>query len=341
MKKIFLQLVLTAFLSTLLLIPSGAAQFQDDSGAGQPVFCDGYRDWSTFISSTISYDGFVEYWDDILIRYNVNFCHYTDIDNMLKRINKARAQIRDAFYACADTTRMKKTYYELEAELFFLRNYIDADNGQFLVVDDQKIINDMRDFFVLNKGLFTDKEILDLFNRFKARYKSKLDTYKNCKDPSWGALVEKWNQFKKDAGGIAPALQQAKESIEKRWDRMAKAPWRHGDDFFGGFVDARINGLPPAEGWQQITEELEKNFPQGYTFDQLQAAKVQKESNLQYFFLEEQYLAQYQAQYAESSDTYTAEIIKRLMNLQILIEQTYPFQNQTIQCTRGIKDKQC
>lgn len=354
----------TWLLALLLLIlplsPVGAQQTAPDFGAdppdqnqeestgsgpgpisGQPIACDGYRDWSTFISSTISYDGFVEYWDDILVRYNTNICHYTDIDGLLKRITKVRKQIRNAFYACADTTQMKKTYYELEAELFFLRNYIDTENGSFIVVSDEKVTNDMRDFFVLNKGFFTDQEILELVDRFKARYSGKLKTYQNCTDPTWGALVEKWNQFKEDAGGIAPAVSQAKESFEKRWDRVEKTPWRRGDDFFGDFVDVRVNGLPAKDGFAQIGEALEESLPEGYTFEQLEAAKVESDKLYNYQAQEQLYLAQYQAQYSESSDQLTKNVLARLALLQNIITETFPYQNQTIQCTKSINDKQC
>lgn len=323
----------------VLLLPLNALAQQQQPG--QQVFCDGSRDWGTFISSVISYNGFVEYWDDILVRYNTNICHYTDIDGLLRRLTTVRKQIRNAFYACADTTHMKQTYYELEAELFFLRNYIDTENGSFLVTSDQKLINDLRATFVINRQLFTDEEILKLFDRFKKRYKAKLDTYRNCVDPTWGALVDKWNQFKEDAGGIAPAVSQAKESFEKRWDRVENTPWRRGDDFFGDFVDVRVNSLPAEEGFQQIGEELERNLPEGYTFEQLQAAKSVSDENLRNLATEQQYLAQYQVQYGESSDAFTEEVTNRLLLLKSIIVRTFPFQNQTIQCTKGIINKQC
>lgn len=340
MKKTTLQLI-SFFIGMSLMLSTSSVRAQDGSISGQPIVCDAYRDWSTFISSVISYDGFVEYWDDILIRYNTNICHYTDIYGLLQRLTKARQQIRNAFYACADTTKMKKTYYELEAELFFLRNYVDTENGSFIVLSDEKLIKSMRDFFVLNSGFFSDQEIIDLFDRFKSRYKAKLKTYQNCTDPTWGALVEKWNQFKEDAGGIAPALSQAKESFEKRWDRVEKTPWRRGDDFFGDFVDVRVNGLPAEEGFAQIGEALEENWPQGYTFEQLQSAKTLSDTNLNYLSKEQDYLAQYQVQYGESSDKLTMNVMSRLSLLQSIIKETYPFQNQTIQCTKSINDKQC
>jgi len=308
----------------------------------QGLLCRGDKDWSTFISATLGYDSFTEYWKDILIRYNTNLCYYNDIDFLLKRVDKARTKIRDAFYACTDTTRLKQRYYELEAELFFLRKYINTDNGQFLEEKNERtLIDALRDYFVLNKGFLKDDEILALFTQFKNRYKARLATYQDCSDPTWGALVEKWNQFKNDVGGFAPALQQAKRSFEKRWDKLAKAPWRTGGGYFAGLLDVRVNNLPAEQGFKQIGEALSQEFPEGYTFEQLETAKSNSDTNFQYANLEAQYLAQYQIQYGESSDAFTRQIVASLKTLQGIIEDTAPFQRQTIQCAKSVNSKQC
>ncbi|MBU0668419.1 hypothetical protein KJ951_03145 [Patescibacteria group bacterium] len=335
MKKILQKLVSTLIIC-LALLPAHAANAQ-----GTSLFCDGFRDWGTFISATASFDDFLEYWKDILVRYNTNYCLYLDIDNLLNRITKVRAQIRDAFYTCAGTAQMTKTYYELEAEIFFLRKYIDVDTGSFLVVDDAKVIKELRDYFVINKGFFSDAEITQLFDRFKKRYDSRLDSYRDCKDPAWGALVEKWNQFKDDIAGILPAITKMKESVEKSWDRMAKAPWRRGGDFFAGFIDARINLLPAELGIQQIGEELKKLKPEGYTFQEFQTTQAAAETNFQYAKQQQDYLSGYQAQFGEGSDTFTTAVVGSLNALQATIKGTFPYQNQVTQCTKAINNKQC
>ena len=335
MKNTVKKLVFTLIIS-LALIPAPAANAQ-----GSSLSCDGSRDWGTFISSTTGYDSFVEYWKDIIVRYNTNYCLYLDVDNLLNRITKVRAKIRDSFYACTNTDQMTKTYYELEAELFFLRKYVNLDSGSFLAVDDAKIIKELRDNFFINKKLFTDAEIMQLFDRFKKRYNSRLPAYANCKDPGWGGLVEKWNQFKKDVGGIAPLLQQTKESIEGSWVRMSKSPWRQGGNFFAGLIDGRINSLPAELGAQQIDEELKKLDPKGYTFQQFQAAQIQAETNFTYAKQKQDYLAAYQSAYGEGSDAFTTAVVGSLNALQATIRGTFPYQNQAMQCTKSINNKQC
>lgn len=309
--------------------------------SGGQVLCRGSRDWGTFISAVLSYDDFTEYWKDILSRYNANICHYQDIDSLLTRITGVREQLRRAFYVCANTDAMKRTYYELEAEVFFLRKFINTDYSGFTVVDDQKVINDLRGYFVVNKGFFSDAEIVTLFNRFKEKYKSRLAAYRTCTDPVWQNLVDKWNEFKSTAGGITPAVNRASESFEKRWDRMSKTSMNLGRDFWGGFLDARINGLPPEEGWDQIANTLKKNFPSGFTFQQIQAAKSVSDATYNSKEEEATYLAQYQMLYLETSDQFTGEITSRLNMTDAIIKDTYPYQNQTIQCVKSINNKQC
>jgi len=343
-------LLLTAFLSSSApsasnsaAVPLAQAQggkLWNDS-SGQQVICRGTRDWGTFISALISYDDFTEYWKDIFVRYNANICQYTDIDSLMTRITAVRKQIREAFYVCADTKKMKDTYYKLEAELFFLRKYVNTDNGQFLVVPDAQVQQDLKDYFVLNKGYFSDQQITDLFNQFKTKYSTRLETYKNCKDATWQNLLDKWNEFRTNAGGFGPAIKQASTSINKRWERMSNTPMKGGQSFLGGFVDARINGMPVKEGLDLIVQELNKNTPQGYTFDKLQATQDYKDQIAAENVDISNYIAQYQAQYAETADDYTFQIMSMLNQLDGIIQTTYPYENQTVQCVSRLNNKQC
>lgn len=354
MKKLLITISLIAFLTatvalgigsvaTLSATPQAHAQggkLWGDS-SGQPVICRGTRDWGSFISALISYDDFEEYWKDIFVRYSANICHYTDIDGLLKRVTAVRKQIREAFYVCADTSKMKDTYYRLEAELFFLRKYINTDKGAFLVVGDAQVQKELKDYFVLNKGYFSDAEITQLFNEFKTKYTTRLETYRNCTDATWENLVNKWNEFRENAGGFGPAIKQASTSISKRWERMASTPMKGGQSFLGGFVDARINGLPAEEGLDLIVQELEKNTPGGYTFDKLQATQNYK-AQIQAENVDiAAYISQYQAEYGETADDYTFQIMSMLNQLDDIIKSTYPFENQTIQCVQRLNNKQC
>ena len=344
MKTKLLTISLITFLVTVMLsgpaLAQGPASLWPDN-TGQQAICRGTRDWGTFISALIDYDDFVEYWKDIFVRYNSNICQYMDIDNLLKRVTKVRKQIRDAFYVCADTSKLKDTYYRLEAELYYLRKYINTDNGSFMNVSDAKMEEDLRNYFVINKGYFSSAQMTQLLSDLKSKYTPRLETYKNCKDATWQNLVDKWNEFKTNAGGIGPAIQQASASISKRWKRMANTPMKGGQSFFGGFVDARINDMPVKEGLELITQELQRNMPQGYTFNQLQSAQTAADTAFNELETFNNYAAEYQALYGETSDEYVKQIVYRLDVLDKAITETFPYENQTYQCVKRINNKQC
>lgn len=347
MKKILTTICLTVLILTASVTAFVPARIQSvgaqlwDSTTGQQAICRGKRDFGTFLSALISYDDFKEYWKDIFVRYNSNICQYTDIDALEKRITAVRKQIRAAFYVCADTTKMKDTYYKLEAELFYLRRYINTENGTFIPVNIDTVKNDLKDYFVINKGYFTDDKMTTLFNELKIKYTTRLETYKYCKDPSWQNLLDKWNEFRENAGGFGPAMKQASSSFKKRWERMANTPMKGGQSFLGGFLDARINGLPAKEGLDLIMQEIRKNTPGGFTFGALAADKNYKDKIQAENLDSATYIAQYQAQYGETADDYTFQIMATLNMLDDIIKTTAPYQNQTIQCTKRLNNKQC
>ncbi|MFC1747989.1 hypothetical protein ACFL2V_04210 [Pseudomonadota bacterium] len=314
------------------------AQYAGGSGGNEVICSTGYRDFSTFISSTIGFFEFSEYWKDILVRYNANICHYQDIYSLVQRLDRVRTQIRRAFYVCADTTRLKDTYYLLEAEIFFLRNFIETDNSQFIVKNDARLFKEFKKNFGKR---FTRTQLESVYDRFKTKYTNKLETYRNCKDGSWEALVNKWEEFKENAGGIGPALQRAKRQIESHYEKMANTSMDLGRDFIGGFVDVKINGLPVEEGLDQIMDEFDRNMPGGYSFQQLQVASDYSKVTVDYAEQEANYLINYFTLYHETSDDMTEKILARLNMLNRIIESTYPYENQTIQCTTRIVDKQC
>src|SRR5262249_25140524 len=145
---------------------------------GKELICrTGSRDWGSFISSVISYDDFNEYFKDLFVRYSANICLYTDIDSVQTKIKKVREQIRKAFFVCdPNANKLKRTYYELQAELFFLRKFVDMKNGQMLVVPDQEVIKQLKSYFVINKNFLSNEDIQKLFDKFKQKYGEKTKT---------------------------------------------------------------------------------------------------------------------------------------------------------------------
>ena len=336
-----IMLTLNIVLAAVVMLatpPLVSAQTGDMSGNGGAVFCrNGARDYSNFASSIISYDGFVEYWKDIIERYNSNICVYNDIESLLNRINKTRTLIRKAFYTCdASASKLAHTYDELEAELFFLRKYVTfSSNGQTWFKTDDEIKNAFMAYVVDNKKIFTSRELAEpLFQRILAKYKSRQDAYTNCKDPTWTNLIDKWNEFVDTAGGLGE-VKKSGATLD------AAAADLNKPIAFGSLFEFKINGLPPEESLNEILKELKKNTPQGVTFEEAKLAADQEKNRYQGALERLTYLNQYKVQYQNVSGELLKEIINRLGQLQDIIMDTFPFIGQAKQCTKGLLDKTC
>lgn len=346
MRKFTIGVMVFAFLAAqtayVPAAPVALAQTGDVSGTGGAVYCrNGARDWGGFISSVISYNGFVEYWKDILVRYNANMCLYLDIDNLMQKIDKTRELIRKAFYVCdSSAPKLKKTYYELEAELFFLRSYVDVGNGQILIKPEKGVANDFTNYFVNDKGFFSKADADILLQKFMDKYNAKQDTYLNCKDPTWGNLIQKWNEFKTNLGGFS-AIKEAAESIKKSWDKIVNTPFKRAGGMLGGLLDAKINSLDPATAWGDIAKQFSDNSPSGFTFDQFQAATASDNARVNQELTRANYLGQYTQLYQEGTANIVQEIIDRVDYLKTSIEGTYEFIDRTAACAKGVLDKVC
>ncbi len=337
------------------------AQTGDASGNGGAVVCrNGARDYGTFLSSVISYNGFTEYWKDIIVRYNHNMCLFLDIDNLLNRIDKTRQQIRNAFYTCdASAPKLRTLYYQLEAELFFLRDYVDFDDDGNIIFKSQNVItSDFTDYTVSKMNFFSPADAQTLLQTLFGKYNAKKDAYLNCADPTWGNLIQKWNEFKSSLGGFT-AIQDAAETISKRWDDAVNTPFKRTGGLFGGLLDTKINGLDPATAWGDISAELQRNAISTVPVSSGQIAAATQQGTLGFSYdkflqtaasdaslhdqeLERtQFLAQYGQTYQQSSANIAQAIIDKVNALDTSIQATFPLITQTSQCAKTVNGRVC
>lgn len=329
-------IVLTVLVSIMFNNLSVQAQVK----TGQEASCE--RDWSTFISATISYDGFVEYWKDIFYRYNKNICYYMDIDNVLQKLEKAREQLRNAFLTCASdrTLPLTKTYYKLEAELYFLRNFVNLGDNKLVKIADEKVYQGFKDNFYINKSYFTEKEVLDLFKEFKAKYGDRITkTYAQCQDPGIKMIKDKWNSLVanfKNMGGSGT-------TIKDHWDKSLNAPVQRTGQFLGGVLDVRLNGLPIQKGVTQIYNEIKKQMPSSTepTLIELQNKTVVESETYAKKTDKATLMAEYEALYKNGGDNMSKDFENKIKELNKIIKNTYkPIENMT-DCTKKVKDRQC
>jgi len=327
-------------LTILVSVLFGQLSAQAQVKSGKEALCE--RDWSTFISATISYNGFVEYWKDIFYRYNKNICYYMDIDNVLQKLEKSREQLRNAFLTCASdrTLSLTKTYYKLEAELYFLRNFVDLGNNKLIKVADEKVYQGFKNEFYLNQSYFTDKEVLDLFKQFKAKYGDRITkTYAQCQDPGIKMIKDKWNSLVtnfKNMGGSGKA-------IKDHWDKSLNTPVNRTGQFLNGVMDIRLNGLPIKKGITQIYNEMKKQMPVEAepTIIDLQNKNVAESESYAAKTEKASLMAEYEALYKYGSDNMAKDFENKIKELNKIISNTYkPIENMT-DCAKKTKDRQC
>ncbi len=346
------------------------------SGSGEQLFC--ARDFSNFITNGLDFDGegFVDYWRDILVIYNTNYCQFTDIDSMLKRIDGARKQLRQAFYVCDNKTveRVTAQYYQLSAELYYLRHFVDtkaspdpkatdvekAEKVQKSPSVHDKFIN----MFVNKLKYFDSKKAEQIYVQIQQKYETKIDEYRNCTDPNFGALVQKvkdlshtvetvQQMFKKFYETNSARIKAAKKKIADNPGLLSAFSADSMGDFMSRVTSTRINGESPSEStiWEQISNTAKENAPFYYgttkaypptvTFDtildDLNTIRAREEQN----DLDIRYVSAYDVKYRQVSGSGLDKLKDNLNSLITTIDETFSPIDQVKVCATYIVDKQC
>jgi hypothetical protein len=185
-----------------------------------------------FISATIGYEGFADYWRDLYIGIRWPM-YFSDIANVEQQLNKARYEVMAAFMNC-DVNRLKtvtEAYYRLEAELYFVRHFIDIGAGTIRARIDSgegiSFAKEMVDYFVLRKTSDDPTQDMALFNGyfdlFSAKYSDRAATYKSySEDPIFGSIIDKFDELV-DAFKSAGSLGEEMGGLGKdTWDAGKK-----------------------------------------------------------------------------------------------------------------------
>lgn len=353
-----------------------AQALNNNSNGGQQLFCS--RDFGTFITNGLDFDGegFIDYWRDMLVIYNTNYCQYTDIDSLHNRIDKARKQIREAFYACDNDTadRVTGEYYQMSAELYYLRHFVSTKESPNPKASDKEkdqnvqlnaSIHDMFiNMFVKKLKYFNTDQAEIIFIQLKQKYESKLANYKNCSDPNIGMLKEKTVSLINTIETIKMLGKRFVESTQARWNAMEKriaanpgflaAPYHTSlGDVFTRFVGVRVNGEAPLEStiWEQISNTAKENAPFTYgktkplpaainfsvISNDLSTISARDQQN----DMDIQYVSQYDLKYRQVGGSGLDKLKTNLITLQQTIEDTFKPMDQVRVCAAYIIGKQC
>jgi len=374
---ILLSIILLAMVaSTVIDQNQPVVQAQaNNSGSGQQLFC--ARDFSNFIINGLDFDGegFTDYWRDILVIYNTNYCQYTDIDSMLDRIDKARKQIREAFYVCDNSTvtRVTAQYYQLSAELYYLRHFVDTKESPNPKASDAEkeqnvqLTPDVHTQFInmfVNKLKYFDTTTAEaVFLQIQQKYESKLTDYRNCEDPTLGMLIKKIDDLRHTIDTIQQLGQKFAEKTTARFNAMEKRIAANPGllsafsadglgDFMGRVASVRVNSETPQQStlWEQISNTAKVNapvyqFPPGPvkapTFNDIandmSTIKKRDEQN----DLDIQYVSEYDLKYRQVGGSGLDKLKDNLDSLIVTIDDSFAPIDAVEVCAANIVGKQC
>ncbi|MBN1494324.1 hypothetical protein JW911_01150 [Candidatus Peregrinibacteria bacterium] len=333
-----IQIIITAILICSFNISPALAAEINQQNVVNTVICE--RDWLGYISTTLSYADFTETWKDIFVRYNFNKCYFADIQNVLKQMDNTGGQLRKAFYACSPNSEsLSKKYRELEVELMFLRNFIDFDKGKATKISEEKILQKLRNEYVLDSFIYTDDELKALFDKFKKKYGDKYSkVYLECIDPGLAQLSKKWDQIVKTVKELGTQT----EKLAEDWNKTINTPVKRTEPFLQNTLNTRLNNLPALLSPDQVLTKFKttyggidptiSEFQQSVTLTQEEYAKKTTQAVI---------TAQYESLYKDVGDSMAIEMENKLKELNTTIRETYlPIENLT-QCTKTTDERQC
>lgn len=221
MKKSAIIIVILLLLSPLSSPAARAERVENIQVFGTPALLDDdegrtllkcLAGWKDFLSASFGthYQDVLDYLGDFFLWPS----HYADVAVIEQQANKARYGVMSAFLQC-DLERLKpvtNAYYKLEAELYYLRHFVDYSSGAVvertkITAERSRFMNEMIDYFLLRKiGSDESADRLmfgNFFDLFEATYSDRAKTYASfARDPIWNQLAGKWDELKASLKGF-------------------------------------------------------------------------------------------------------------------------------------------
>lgn len=373
----FMMLALIANdLSASTINVAQAQGLNNNASSGSQLFCK--RDFGNFITNGLDFDGegFIDYWRDIFVIYNANYCQFSDIDSLLNRIDKARKQIRQAFYVCDTSTTQRATaeYYQLSAEVYYLRHFVDTaeapnpKNSEEEKNQKVQLRADVKtkfmEMFVNKLNYFDQKNAELVFEKIRSKYESKVESYKNCTDPNYEQLLERVKSIRNTFDTIEQLGKKFAERTQRRFNAMEKRIAENPGlisafnssglgDFMNRATSFRVNNEPVQEStiWEQISGTAKENAPFYYGTKKAMPPAINMEtisSDFQTIKKREEaanldliYISEYDLKYRQVSGAGLDKLRVNLDTLKETIVATFDPMNRVRICAANIVGKQC
>ncbi|MBD3157071.1 hypothetical protein GF369_04565 [Candidatus Peregrinibacteria bacterium] len=299
-----------------------------------------FTEWDTFVSSTISVNEFLEYWKDILVRYNRNTCYYMDIQQILKQIDTTRSALRKAILACNDKQAgpLKTRFYELQLELDYLRSFVSFADKNGRLVSEEKVYKQLKEKYV-DTGLdFTEEAFNVLFDRYKTKYIGNVSSiYKRCSDGSIQQLIDRWDKLVE----TLKSMQADAKAVKEDFDRAVNKPPQGMKNFIKNLENVRRESLEAQKNPEEIFNETTQETGTEPTIDQLTVSINKNEQEYQKNMQQASLTAEYEALYKHGGDSLAESYEKVLTELNTIIKDSYKPLEDLKQCAKQSADRQC
>lgn len=299
-----------------------------------------FTEWDTFVSSTISVNEFLEYWTDILVRYNRNTCYYMDIQHVLKQIDTTRSALRKAILACNDEQAgpLKTRFYELQLELDYLRSFVSFADKNGRLIPEEKVYKQLKEKYV-DTGLdFTEEEFNVLLDRYKTKYIGNVSSiYKRCSDGSIQQLIDRWDKLVE----TLKSMQADAKAVKEDFDRAVNKPPQGMKNFIKNLEQARKESIEAQKNPEEIFNETMQETGTEPTIDQLTVSINKNKQEYQKTIQQASLTAEYEALYKHGGDSLAESYEKVLTELNTIIKDSYKPLEDLKQCAKQSADRQC
>lgn len=298
----------------------------------------------------------MDYWLDIIPRSS-NPCYYRDIRTIEERIRRAREQVRSSFLRCdlQNLDNLTEAYHRLEAELYFLRHaVIKNDEGIFVVsrlnteAEKRELAKEMKKFFVIDRGLISDEQMLNYVNIFSAKYEGRAEDYNNCRSEIYGDIEEKlitfWEQIKSLGSEFATAFT---EGTPSRRGNPPNAPnATEGSQTSRNALLDRLYGIvdfaevEPETELSDLTEALDptENLP---TFENVRFTLERASERFSTQTSRADLLKKYEVLYGNIADDAVSKILQKQDRLIEILKATSPAMEEATSCVENVEDREC
>lgn len=319
----------------------------------------GYRQ---FVSAGIGYSDFTDYWRDFVIAV-WSPMQFADIMNVQEQLNKSRYAVMAAFMRC-DLDRLKsvtESYYRLDAELYFVRHFVDLSGGVIRVKEREEFVNDLLKYMWIMKPA-ENKEEEELkyegyFDLFAAKYAGRAKQYRSfAEDPVYQELVAKLEEFQnvakdfKKMGSEMGGL--VNEAIVEPVGNIIKAPadalWKLIAGKFDACVETKDNrycalGESHTGAPEKIFGDTPiKNRSDRRTYDEVITAIQRQDEQKTEDIDEAHMLARYEMLYGQVGGEGIKEVTKKMDDLiNEILEASPTLLNRIEECAAHVNGEVC